>query len=94
MWLTVKEASARYKIKVSTLYLWVEQGAMNIPYYRIGRLIRFRADEFDMWMKGFKTYNEVPAKKKVVIPLIDNESTQDVDSIIRKAIDGEYSCDV
>jgi excisionase family DNA binding protein len=36
-------------IKTSTLYAMV--GEKKIPHYKVGRLIRFRKSEIDLWME-------------------------------------------
>jgi excisionase family DNA binding protein len=45
--LTVREASEYLKVKGSTLYAWAERGA--IPYYKFGRLVRFKKAEIEAW---------------------------------------------
>lgn len=51
-WLTVKEASSHYRIKRSTLYLWV--GQCIIPHYKVGRLVRFKPEEVGKWLEEHK----------------------------------------
>lgn len=83
MWLTVKEASSHYRIKRSTLYLWVESG--SIPHYKVGRLIRFKSEEIDEWMEGFrkesKSLETKPKRRK------RTTSNLDINNTIRKAIE-------
>jgi excisionase family DNA binding protein len=43
-------------IKRSTLYAMVERG--EIPYYRIGRLVRFKPCEIDEWLRTKKFEHE------------------------------------
>jgi excisionase family DNA binding protein len=52
MLLTIKELAAQLRIKTSTLYAWAAQG--KIPCLRIHGLIRFRADEIEAWIAGFR----------------------------------------
>ena len=47
--LTVPELSVYLGIKAKTLYAKIEAG--EIPYYRIGRLVRFRLDEINNWLE-------------------------------------------
>ena len=60
MWLTVKELASYIKVKEKTLYNFISHGA--IPHYRIGKLIRFKQSEIDIWINSKKA---VPLKKKV-----------------------------
>lgn len=83
MWLTVKEASEYYKIKKSTLYLWVSQG--RIPHYKIGQLIRFKSEVLDGWMEKFKKDADMTMKPLRIYP--SNSTDYDTDRIVRKAID-------
>jgi excisionase family DNA binding protein len=48
--LNIRQAAARLCIAPKTLYKWVESG--QIPYVRIGRLIRFRDADLDKWIAG------------------------------------------
>src|SRR3974390_229716 len=44
----IEDLSHYLKVKVKTLYTMVQE----IPHYRIGRLIRFKKEEVDLWMSG------------------------------------------
>jgi len=46
--LTINEMAERLQIKRSTLYAWAAQG--TIPHLKLGRLLRFDADEIDAWL--------------------------------------------
>jgi excisionase family DNA binding protein len=46
--LNIQELSQLLGIKVSTLYTLVEE--KRVPHYRIGRLIRFKRSEIELWM--------------------------------------------
>ena len=54
--LTIDEISEYLGIKKSTLYSKVER--REIPFYKIGHLIRFRKAEIDAWMENFKAEPE------------------------------------
>lgn len=50
--LTIEELSEYLGIKRSTLYQRV--GRREIPFYRFGRLIRFKRADIELWMEGFR----------------------------------------
>jgi excisionase family DNA binding protein len=82
--LTIKEVSEYLGLKESTLYHHVENG--DIPYYRIGRLIRFRKQEVDKWMEGNK--KEIVDLKKISIKNLGkaNNSKLDISPLVKKTI--------
>ena len=45
----VSEIANFLGVKESTIYAWVH--TRQIPYYKIGRLVKFKSDEIDSWMK-------------------------------------------
>jgi excisionase family DNA binding protein len=77
MLLTIKEVATRLQIKPSTLYAWAAQG--RIPCLRIHGLVRFRKDEIDQWVEGFR---ERP--KAVVSPRV-RPSVFDLNRVIARA---------
>jgi excisionase family DNA binding protein len=48
----IKEAAKYYGLKVSTLYQWVSQ--KKIPYYKLGRLVKFDLNELDKFIEKTK----------------------------------------
>lgn len=48
--LTVKELATYLKCNSKTIYNMVE--SEQIPYFRVGRSIRFRIDSIEEWMNG------------------------------------------
>lgn len=46
----IAEAARRLGIAPKTLYKWVENGQM--PFIRIGRLVRFRTEDLEEWVEG------------------------------------------
>lgn len=48
--LGINEAAERIGIKLSTLYAWVH--TRQIPYYKIGRLVKFDENEIDRWLES------------------------------------------
>ena len=83
--LTIQELSQYLGIKTSTLYAMV--GEKKIPHYKVGRLVRFKRSEIDLWMEGKRNECVDPQKgaRKALRPA--KGAKLDVDRIIRKAID-------
>ena len=80
-YLTIKELSTYLKIPAKTIYFKVS--LQQIPYYRVGRLIRFRRDEIDEWLSAFRVDPKVPQKKTPKL----RHHTLDIDRLVRKSID-------
>jgi excisionase family DNA binding protein len=51
----LKELADELRVKRSTLYAWVAAG--RIPAVRMHRLIRFRRDEIEEWVRSFQKPN-------------------------------------
>lgn len=49
-WLSTQEASRRLGVTTRTLYRFVDQG--DIPAYRMGRVIRLKATDIDVFIEG------------------------------------------
>jgi excisionase family DNA binding protein len=47
--MTIDELSAYLNVKPKTLYDWTYK--KQIPYLKLGRLVRFDQEEIDKWMK-------------------------------------------
>ena len=47
--MTIQELSAVINVKVKTIYDWTYK--KQIPYIKLGRLVRFDQDEIEKWMK-------------------------------------------
>ena len=69
--LTIKELGEYLGMKVSNLYLKVER--REIPYFQIGRLLRFRKFDIDTWLDSQKI-DPVGATKeaKRVVKMVSN----------------------
>lgn len=81
----IEDISMYLSIKVKTLYSLVESG--DIPHYRIGRLIRFKKRDVDLWMeekKGAVAFH--PYRSNRVFK--SSQRNQDIDKKVRKTIDG------
>ena len=57
----VKELSEYLGIPISSVYGWVEK--RMIPFYRVGRLVRFKKGEIDIWLEKFKVEPKDPQKE-------------------------------
>ena len=51
-YMDIKELSQYLTIKQATLYAWAAQE--KIPRVKIHGLLRFRRDEIDQWVEGFR----------------------------------------
>ena len=47
--LSPQELSAALNISIETVYAWTSQ--KRIPYIKMGRLVRFNADEVNKWLE-------------------------------------------
>ncbi|MBI5123876.1 MAG: helix-turn-helix domain-containing protein [Candidatus Omnitrophica bacterium] len=50
--LSPQELSAALNISIETVYAWTSQ--KRIPYIKMGRLVRFNADEVNKWLERQK----------------------------------------
>ncbi len=83
-YLSIKEASQYLGVKPSSLYSMVE--AREIPYHRIGRLIKFTKSELDAFMEENRVDRvdiEKEAKKILTHPRNPNI---DVDALVKKTV--------
>lgn len=51
-WLTYIEAAAFLGIRPSTLMVWICRGNRGVPYYKIGRLVRFKKRDLEEWCQS------------------------------------------
>jgi excisionase family DNA binding protein len=85
VFLTINEISEYLNLKRSTVYSMVEAG--EVPYYRIGRLIRFKQDEVDRWMDEHgKGCVDVKREVKRILKGT-NQSRMDIDRVVKKTIE-------
>lgn len=61
--ISIEELASFLKVKKRTAYYLVE--TLQIPHYRIGRLIRFKLSEIEEWMKTKKHEPENPPYGKL-----------------------------
>jgi len=50
--ISINQLSEKLSIKVKTIYDWTHKG--EIPYIKVGRLLRFDSAEIDKWLNGRK----------------------------------------
>ena len=84
-YLTICELSQYLAIKEKTLYAKVASG--DIPYYKIGHLVRFSKFEIDDWMESLKVMPIDHVRKATDIKRSVKRKGGDVDRIVRKSID-------
>jgi len=63
MLLTIKEVAMSLQIKPATLYAWAAQG--RIPCIKIHGLIRFKQEEIDQWVEGFRERPKAAASPRL-----------------------------
>jgi excisionase family DNA binding protein len=80
---SVDEVRQYLNIKKSTVYALAQSG--SIPFYRLGRLIRFKPDDVQAWVEGRRSDNVDEDKRaKQILKAI--EKPMDVDSFVKKSI--------
>jgi excisionase family DNA binding protein len=84
--LSIQWFSIYLGISPKSAYAMVEQD--KVPHYRIGRLIRFKRSEIDLWMEGNKKGGGPPEQVAMRVLRPGKRTKLDVDRIVRKAIDG------
>jgi excisionase family DNA binding protein len=84
-YMDIKRASEYFKLKPSTLYSLVE--GKKIPHYKVGRLIRFKKSDIDLWMEGNKKeIVDISRAAKLVIGAA-RTPVRDVNKLVKKAVD-------
>lgn len=91
----INELSEHLGIKRSTLYARVAD--RQIPFYRFGRLIRFKKTEINDWIESLKQEpassidnRSIEGKLRTPFSLrktFKNKRNVEIDAVIRKAID-------
>ncbi|MCJ7494544.1 MAG: helix-turn-helix domain-containing protein [Deltaproteobacteria bacterium] len=81
----IQDLSRYLSIKTSSLYSMI--GEKKIPHYRVGKLIRFRRSEIDLWMEGNKKGCVAPERvaRKALGPIQKHKI--DIDRVVQKAIE-------
>ena len=81
---TIQAISQHLNLKCSALYLMVEE--KRVPHYRIGRLIRFRKSEINLWMEGHKKDCIDISKQARRVLKAAGRPVHDIDKVMKKAI--------
>ena len=82
--MTIQRLSEYLEIKESTLYSLGEQ--KKIPHYKVGRLVRFKKSEIDLWMEGHKKEAlDVPRAARKILRLA--RGPRDINKIVKKTIE-------
>jgi excisionase family DNA binding protein len=80
----INELSQYLQIKKSSLYSRVER--KDIPFYRIGHLIRFKKSDIDLWVEKTKSEPlDIGGRTKKILRGT-GKSTTDIDTLVRKSI--------
>ena len=82
--LNVREASQYLGVKPSSLYSMVEE--REIPYHRIGRLIKFTKTDLDAFMEERRVDRvDIEKEAKKILDLGRNPKI-DVDALVKKTV--------
>ena len=81
----VEEVSTYLSVKPSTIYQWARVG--GIPHFRLGKMLRFKKQEIDLWIENCRGKPIDPAKKgREILKGVKNPK-MDIDRIIQKSIE-------
>lgn len=51
-WLSVQDIAEHLGVKKDTIYKWVR--TTDIPYHKVGRLLKFQVRDVDKWVRAGK----------------------------------------
>ena len=83
--LNIGELSDFLGVKKSTIYSLVENKAL--PHYRIGRLIRFKRDDLNVWLESHRKERISPEKKAKDVLRGVRDRRINVDRIVQKSVE-------
>ncbi|HET6420269.1 MAG TPA: helix-turn-helix domain-containing protein [Geobacteraceae bacterium] len=83
--LSIRQLALYLNMKEKTLY--ARAAAREIPYYKIGRLLRFKKEEIDEWMHEQKVIRFEHNTKPIDIIRSLKKQHIDVDKVFRKCLD-------
>jgi excisionase family DNA binding protein len=83
--LTVPDVASILSVKESTVYQWAKSG--EIPHYRLGRIVRFKRKDLEVWIEGHRKERDIGEERKAreILRAI-GRGAQDIDRIIKKSI--------
>lgn len=88
-WWTVQQVAHYLQVKPSTVYRLVNSG--EIPFLRLGRLLRFKKSLLDNWIKNqiMEKEKENEEKRRMVLEIFNSNkrSSLDIEQIIKKNIE-------
>jgi excisionase family DNA binding protein len=81
----IDDVSKYLGIKRSTLYQKVER--REIPFYRFGRLIRFKKADIELWTEGFRSepIDSDEGARRFIVNI--NRGRVDIGRIVKKTIE-------
>jgi len=83
--LTVPEVASILSVRQSTVYQWAKPG--EIPHYRLGRIVRFKRKDLEVWIEGHRKDKDIGEERKATeILRAIGRGAQDIDRIIKKSI--------
>ena len=85
VYMDIKSISDYFGMKASTLYSLVEQ--KKIPHYKVGRLVRFKKSDIDLWMEGNKKEVIDVSKAARLILKTARGPVRDIEKVVKKSID-------
>jgi excisionase family DNA binding protein len=83
--LTVPDVASILSVKQSTVYQWAK--SKEIPHYRLGRIVRFKRKDLDVWIEDHRKEKNIGEERKAreILKAI-GRGAQDIDRIIKKSI--------
>lgn len=84
-YLNIDELSEYLGIKKKTLYNKTNRG--EIPYFKFGRLIRFKKSDVDAWEISQRKIIDIDKKGKDIVKSFEKNNVTDIDTTLQKAIE-------
>jgi excisionase family DNA binding protein len=80
-WMTIEQIAARYQLSVRTIANMMEDG--RLPYYKVGRSIRFDPEECDLAMRAFRRASKFDTfvETEAAITSTNAPETENADSL-------------
>jgi len=83
--LTVIDIASFLNVRPSTIYQWVSLG--RLPYYRFGRLLRFKRREVEAWAEKWRSEGtDIKGKGKLDLKSMGRKKL-DIEQIIKRSIE-------